>query len=435
MLLIISFYPVFFENGILRYIRSIEKENLPYSYGIDLNLYQDGFNKTGIIFRTDTIKRFTIGNLLTFKNDEFGLNFFPLVSIGEGKIFPDTKWKGKVCGAIYDGSIFYNNKRLFILFGNTHIHYTTSPISSPILSINTPPLPLLFYNIKIWRLNISQLISNLGYYNGTRLDSTLNPIDSISIYRYLLIHRFEFNFGKIGIGFTEIGIIGREGGIDFYLFNPIGIIYEHQFNFHENSNIFWNFDLHLLYKNIYFYSNLFIDDFQYEYDPWNEPHHFGVNNGILVRLNSKLYSHLEYNIFTRWVYGHFLVYQRYIYNGYHLGIDNSSDFDEFSGSIIYKLEKENYHITFKYRRKGETNPDTPWPVTYDDNNDTLIFPDNNFLSGNIKKRYVLKIGMEKPIKSFFISFETGFIYEERLYPLLNIGIISKLKFKNWRDYE
>ncbi len=436
MLFIISFYPVFYENGIYRYIRTIENENIPYSYGVDIDFYsEDSYNKTGIIFRVDTIKRFTIGNQLLINQNDFGLNFFPLVSAGNGKVFPDTKWKGKLYGAIYDGSIFYKNKRFFVLLGNTHIKYTTAPINSPILSNNIPPLPLLFYNVKIWKMNISHLISNLGLYKGTRLDPSLNPYDSISIHRYLMIHRFEFNFDKIGIGLTEIGIMGRDGGIDFYLFNPIGIIYEHQFNFSENTNIMWNFDLHLLYKNLYFYSNLFIDDFQYEYDPWNEPNHIGLNTGIIGKINRKLYTHIEYNIFTRWVYGHFLVYQRYIYNGYSLGIDNSSDFDELSGRLIYKGEKENYYLTLKYRRKGETNPETPWPVTYDDSIDTLKFPDNNFLSGNVKKRYVFNVGMQKCLNMFYINLETGFIYEEKWNPVINVSLISNLKFKDWRGYE
>uniref|UniRef100_A0A7C4YGH2 Uncharacterized protein n=1 Tax=candidate division WOR-3 bacterium TaxID=2052148 RepID=A0A7C4YGH2_UNCW3 len=434
MLLILSFYPSFFENGLLKYIERMEEKYLPEYFGFDRDFYKVSLNKGGIYGRMDTLKRVSLGDIIIIKENNYAIFFFPIVSAGDGGIYPKKKWKGRLYGAIYDGGIFYENKKFLLILGNTHIKYTTAPLNSPILSNDIPPMPLLFYNFRIWKMNISHLVSNLGFYKGTKFDPSLNPFDSVNLHRYLLINRYEFNFKKFGLGLTEIGILGKEG-MDFYLLNPVGIMYEYQFNFGENINIMWNFDIHLLLQNFYFYSNIFIDDFQYEYDPWNEPNHIGLNIGFLNKIKGNFFWNVEYNIFSRWVYGHFLVYQRYIYDGFNLGIDNGSDFDELSGRIIYKNKKDDYfYITMKFRRKGETNPDTPWPVTYEDG-DTSKFPDNNFLSGNVKKRYVLSFDMKRSFKGFFITSGFGIIYEDKIYPLLNIGILSEIKFKNRRDYE
>ena len=176
----------------------------------------------------------------------------------------------------------------------------------------------------------------------------------------------------------------------------------------SNVNIIWNFDAVLKIKKTILYANLLIDDFQYEEDPWNEPAHMGINTGIIHKINNYTFV-LEYNMFTRWVYGHFYVWQRYTYGNYPLGMEPASDFE----NLIIKIERGILAFDFEYRKKGETSPFTSWPVDYTrPQGSENSFPENNFLSGVVERNASIRLALLKKFNNYELFTQAGVLYSK-----------------------
>ena len=404
-----NFYPFLYDEPLVEFKQWIEQDSISINYGVRLNNPEKNSIQPFVQYISDTLTHTTAGFTGRLSKNNLSIFFTPVVSTGNGRIYPDKKWKNKISGGFINSGINFKTKNLSLLIGNTRVVFTTSPFNSPILSLDTPPIPMLSYTLKFGGLTITQITGYLGFYSGTLYAPDVNPSDTVDINRYLLIHRFSLRpYRNLGLGFTEISIAGYNGGFDPTILNPIGIYYVKQFNLWSNVNIIWNFDAVLKIKKTILYANLLIDDFQYEEDPWNEPAHMGINTGIIHKINNYTFV-LEYNRFTRWVYGHFYVWQRYTYGNYPLGMEPASDFE----NLILKIGRGILSFDFEYRNRGETSPFTSWPVDYTQPQGSgNSFPENNFLSGVVERNASIRLSLLKKFNNYELFTQAGVLYSK-----------------------
>jgi hypothetical protein len=277
------------------------------------------------------------------------------------------------------------------------------------------PLNYLSFTLKKEKFAFIHFISRLEDYDGAEFawdDTTAGELTNLN--RYLGVHRLEIKpVDWFAFSISEVMLIGGEGlGLPFELLTPLTIYYVEQHNRRRNTNILWNIDMIALKGRFIYYFGLFIDDFQYEADPWKEPNHIGLYCGIQSKdfplENSEVF--VSYNLMTRWVYDNIRVWQRYLEKGMPLGSSLGCDYDKFTFKYLHNISDFKLGAMFSYTRRGENRITTPWPVnTYAGASSENEFEGTNFLTGTIEKRLTLA-----PIVKYKELFEiiSGFSYYE-----------------------
>jgi hypothetical protein len=389
----------------------IYQRRVSLPYGIS-PLFEDS-NKIDLSFYSvvDTVNYVQFCPTFKFRFKEWGAEVSPYGRLGGDNFYPDRKKFG-VYADFIRGSIFYKNNNILFSFGKDLFSIGPAFYDNPMLS---PNIPLNYFSLtfKNSRFSFTQFISRLGNYEGVEYewdDTSAGYLTNVN--RYLGVHRLEMKLADwIAISLSESMLIGGESlGFPFELLAPLTIYYVEQHNKGQNTNILWNFDILAVRNKFLFYFDLFIDDFQYEADPWKEPNHIGIYLGVQSKdflfNNSEFFA--SYDLMTRWVYDNILVWQRYLENGIPLGSMLGSDYDRFTLKYLHTVAAFKLGCMVSYARRGENRITTPWPV----NTRVGASPENeftgmNFLSGTVEKRATLAVIIKY---RNFLELTSGFSY-------------------------
>jgi hypothetical protein len=409
--ILIGYFSVLIDEPNIRWQRWIEQGEIELPYGFS-PLFEDTNNIDISLYSVvDTVNFVQFCPTLKYRFGEWGGVVSPYVRWGGDYFYPRKKKFG-VYADFPRGSIFYKNDNILFSFGKDIFSLGPAFENNALLSSNIP-LNYLSFTIKTSKLAFTHFLSRLDDYEGVEYqwDDTSSG-SLINVNRYLGIHRLEIKpLSWLAFSFSEAMLIGGESlGLPFELFTPFTIYFLEQYNQQENTNIFWNIDLVATRGKFLFYLDLFIDDFQYEADPWKEPNHIGFYSGVIgkdiVVDNSEVLVY--YNLMTRWCYDNILVWQRYIDKELPLGSMLGCDYDRFVFKALYPIVSFKAGVMISYTRRGENEISTPWPVnTAHPASPENEFDGTNFLTGTIEKRYTFA-----PILKYedFIEFATGLTY-------------------------
>jgi hypothetical protein len=366
--------------------------SLPYGF---LPLFEDS-NKIDISLYSvvDTVNYVQFCPTLKYRFDKWGGEVAPYGRLGGDHFYPRRKKFG-VYADFIRGSIYYKNDNILFSFGKDVFSIGPAFYDNPLLSPNIP-LNYLTFTFKNSKFAFTHFISRLGNYEGVEYewdDTSSGYLTNAN--RYLGVHRLEIKLADwLAISFSESMLIGGESlGFPFELLAPLTVYYVEQHNKRRNTNILWNFDLVAVRGKFLFYFDFFIDDFQYEADPWKEPNHIGLYAGIqgkdLLGANGSQ-ALISYTLMTRWVYDNIRVWQRYLDNEMPIGSRLGCDYDRFVLVYLYPVTSFKLGGKASYTRRGENKITAPWPV------DTRVGPSSeneftggNFLSGTVEKRLTL----------------------------------------------
>ncbi len=390
---LLGYLSVLLPDPSIRYEKWIDQGKISLPYGI-LPLFEDT-NKIDVSVYSvlDTVNYVQFCPTLKYRLDNWGGEIAPYGRLGGDYYYPRRKKFG-VYADFIRGSIFYKSDNLLFSFGKDVFSIGPAFEDNPLLSPNIP-LNYLAFTFKNSKFSFTHFISRLGNYEGVEHewdDTSSGYVTNVN--RYLGIHRLEVKLADwLAISFSESMLIGGESlGFPFELLAPLTIYYVEQHNRKQNTNILWNFDAVAVKSKFLFYFDLFIDDFQYEADPWKESNHIGLCFGLQSKdfpLNdSEVFA--SYDLMTRWVYDNILVWQRYLESQIPLGSMLGCDYDRFTFKYLHTVAAFKLGGTASYTRRGENRITTPWPVnTRVGASAENEFEGTNFLSGTVEKRLTL----------------------------------------------
>jgi len=392
-ILLLGYLSVLMPDPSIRAQKWIDNRELTLPYGF-LPLFEDT-NTVDISFYSvvDTINYLQVSPTIKQRFGKWGGEVSPYLRWGGDSYYPRRKKFG-VYSDVIRGSIFYKTDNLLFSFGKDVFSMGSAFENNAFLSPNIP-LDYLSFTLKKPKFAFTHFISRLEDYEGVELawkDTTSGEVTNVN--RYLGIHRLEIKpMDWFAFSVSEVMLIGGESfGFPFELLTPLTIYYVEQHNRNRNTNILWNMDLMAVKGNFLCYFDLFIDDFQYEGDPWKEPNHIGLYCGIQSKdfpfKNAEVL--VSYNLMTRWVYDNIRVWQRYLEKDMPIGSSLGCDYDRFILKYLHNITDFKLGIMLSYTRRGENLITTPWPV----NTNAPASPENefegtNFLTGTVEKRLTL----------------------------------------------
>jgi len=342
-----------------------------------------------------------------------------IFKLGNSPQYPLIKWENKIAGDWSELYLEYRKKDFSVLLGRWHNKWGYSDRYSLVLNDTLPARNGFWIRTKIDRLSFEYFVSSESSFKVDKaivprnLTDTLKPGEIIQ--RTLIGHRLEWSTSKIGMYFAEIAYCPSEGYLPNpkYL-NPFFLYFLFQFNDAQlnsgigvDANIIWDLGAFVKFKNVRTYGELLIDDFQYEEVPTKEPPQIGFLVGIDYK-NSNFAITAEYTRIWAWTYLHENPWERYETLGYPLGHPYGPDFDELFFRIKKNFGKQfltlNWEIS--YRRKGEPNMETEWPVA--PQGDWNEFPPgSDFLWGTIERVLINKVKVTFKINAFKINCGLG----------------------------
>lgn len=393
LILLMGYLSVLMPDPSIRAQKWIENREITLPYGF-LPLFEDT-NTVDISFYSvmDTVNYFQVYPTIKQSFVKWGGEVTPYLRWGGDSYYPRRKKFG-VCSDVIRGSIFYNTDNFLFSFGKDIFSMGPAFENNAFLSPNVP-FDYVSFTLRKTNFSFTHFISRLEDYDGVEYawnDTTSGEVTNLN--RYLGIHRLEIKpMSWLAFSISEVMLIGGESlGLPFELLTPLTIYYVEQHNRKKNTNIFWNIDLVAVRGRFLYYFDLFIDDFQYEADPWKEPNHIGFYCGVLSKdfpvKNSEIF--VSYNLMTRWVYDNIRVWQRYIEKGMPIGSSLGCDYDRVALKYLHKISSFKFGAMISYTRKGENRITSPWPV-----NTTVgasldnEFEGTNFLTGTVEKRLTI----------------------------------------------
>lgn len=409
--ILLGYLSVLLPEPSIRGEKLIDQGKVSVPYGIS-PLFEDTNNIDVSIYSVvDTVNYVQFCPTLKYRFDNWGGEIAPYGRLGGDNFYPDRKKFG-IYADFIRGSIYYRNDNILFSFGKDVFSIGPAFYDNPLLSPNIP-LNYLSFTFKNSKFSFTHLISRLGNYAGVEYewdDTSSGYVTNVN--RYLGIHRLEIKLAEwLAISLSESMLIGGESlGFPFELLAPLTVYYVEQHNRKQNTNILWNFDILAVKNKFLFYFDLFIDDFQYEADPWKEPNHIGICLGVqsedFLFNNSEFFA--SYDLMTRWVCDNILVWQRYMENGIPLGSMLGSDYDRLVFKYLHTVALFKVGCMASYTRRGENRITTPWPV----DTRTAASPENeftgvNFLSGTVEKRTTLAAILKY---KYFLELECGLSY-------------------------
>ncbi len=393
ILLLLGYLSVLLPEPSLRNEKFIDSGEISLPYGIS-PLFEDT-NKINISVYSvaDTINYVHFCPTFKYRSGKWGGEVAPYGRWGGDNFYPSREKFG-IYSDFIRGSMYYKNDNILFSLGKDIFSIGPAFENNPLLSPNIP-LNYLNFNFKSSGFSFTHLISRLSDYEGVEYawdDTTAGYLTNVN--RYLGMHRLEFKLCDwFAFSFSEVMLIGGESlGFPFELLVPFTIYFVEQHNKAQNTNIFWNFDLVATRNNFLFYFDFFMDDFQYEEDPWKEPNHIGLYSGIQGENfpwdDSEIF--ISYNLMTRWAYDNILVWQRYLERGMPLGSMFGCDYDKFVLKYLHLLGDFKLGGMTSFTRRGEGRISTPWPVnTREEASPDNEFTGANFLYGTVERRLTL----------------------------------------------
>jgi hypothetical protein len=220
--------------------------------------------------------------------------------------------------------------------------------------------------------------------------------------RYLSLHHFGLDLRRfLKIGFTEA--ILWSGSLEPLYLNIFLPFYLSQWGLDRDDNIMWSFDLQLHILNSIFYSELLIDDYMYEDDPY--PDKLAYQVGLKSLLWKSLVAKLNYTRVDKWVYTHHEEQNTYERSGRCLGFPSGNDVDQLTFTLKYvEWHGMSPHISVGYVRKGEGSIYVPYEIEGGPINPP-------FPSGEVERTFEMKIGTDyNLIRNFYLMVDIGKTY-------------------------
>lgn len=395
ILLLLGYLSVLLPDPSLRGEKWINHGEITLPYGISPLFEDTNRIDVSIYSVADTVNYVHICPTLKYRSKKWGGEVAPYVRWGGDNFYPRREKFG-VYSDFIRGSMYYKNDNILFSFGKDIFSVGPAFEDNPLLAPNIP-LNYLNFNFTDARFSFTHLISRLSNYEGVEYewdDTSAGYLTNVD--RYIGMHRLEFKLCDwLAFSLSEVMLIGGESlGFPFELLIPFTIYYVEQHNRIQNTNIFWNFDLVATQKSFLFYFDFFMDDFQYEEDPWNEPNHIGLYAGLQSKdflwHDSEIF--ISYDLMTRWVYDNILVWQRYLENEIPLGSMLGCDYDRFVLKYLHTIGDFKIGGKTSYTRRGENTIFTPWPVnTRAIASSENEFTGTNFLYGTVEKRLTLAV--------------------------------------------
>ena len=216
---------------------------------------------------------------------------------------------------------------------------------------------------------------------------TLFTIIDAAEQRYLAQHRIGLNLkGFLKLGFSEAILWGNT--LEPVYLNFLFPYYISQWGIDRDDNVMWRIDGQIRLFNILAYTDVLIDDYQYEDDPDRPyPHKLAFTVGMKTVLAHSFLFKTHYTRVNKWVYT-----QRYPINVWHrnnrpLGNPLGNDADELRVSVTY-FSAYDVHpfVTLSHIRKGEGSIFLP----YEEEGGSIHPP---FPSGTVEKRIEFSVGV------------------------------------------
>lgn len=350
--------------------------------------------------RYDTVKVVRVKPTLFYESPAFTVFMQPVVKFGEDSLPPSNQFMDLFSSDYERAYIRYHTKNVNAFIGRERFVLGPSPRYNLLLSGYSAPMDWFHFSFSTEVLKFSYYLSRLDDMYTKPLEYVGDTItEYIQASRYLSIRRLDFSPTEwLNVSFSEAATFGGEHyALSVYHFNPVILLHTYQYNWDEDANLFFHIDARVFLKNLSFYAALLVDDFQLEEDANNEPHHLGFNCGIEFAdfLNfQKTFWIIEYTALTRYMYTHFVPYQRYYYVNTPIGSHYGPDYDELYTKFIYHIRpKVDLYAEGSYARKGETTIANPWPIPERPRQQGTFFPADNFLSGIIQTSFDVGIGV------------------------------------------
>lgn len=391
--------------------------------------------KTGVEFKyeRDTLNLLSIKPYVSFDTSGFSVIFQPNLKFMDTSLPPKNLFKNIVGMNMQTGYISYENSLFFAGAGKRTIRWGegVSPLLlSGYLPVNNITYGLKYKNIK---MTCAYLLLDRMY---TTQNDVVGDTSTVKYYfsRFISAHKIEFLIKKTKLALSEVALIYYKNGehLPIQFLNPLNVMYVLQWNDPDEgntipTNLFWDLSLEQQIKNHSLYMELLIDDFQYDNPPgdMNEPNHLAFTAGDSFDISGFDIT-LEYSLATRWVYGLYAPAGRYTAYGFPLGTEEGNDFDRVYLNINRRIG--NYSVYFKgfYKRKGEGTLDKMWPSGGGFREEE--FPNDNFLSGNVKYYICPKIGFGYVTKTIGLNIEGGDLCQIEVDNTITVYSILRIDF-------
>ncbi len=353
-------------------------------------------------FGIDSINVLIPSGFITYEKSPVSIVLEPTAKFGENDVWPKEKFKDKFAADYKRAFIRFANPKFSGIFGRERFALGPSPRYNLLLSGYSPPLDGGFLSYEEEKFKLSFVFSRLEDIKGEILNFVGDTVhtDTANSSRFISIRRIDFlPKDWINVGLSELAIYGGPDGFpSLYYLNPIAMSYPYEYVHSDaNHNIFWDIDFKLDLRNFSLYGEFLMDDFQYGKDEQGEPNHIGFLMGMELADPLKLkntFLWIEYARTTRWVYNHFVPWQRYEYLDYPMGHPQGPDFDELFAKITHHLNPEwDFYGKFSYTRHGAGKIDDVWPIPESPRDTTTYFPENNFLLSPVDTYFDLRTGI------------------------------------------
>lgn len=360
--------------------------------------------------RHDTVDVVRLKPALFYEWSSFSVFMQPVVKFGKDSLPPFNEFMDLFSSDYERAYVRYRTEHFHAFIGRERFALGPSPRYNLLLSGYSAPMDWLQYSFNTDYFKFSFYFSRLDDIFTKPLEYVGDTItEYIHASRYLSIRRLDFSPTEwLHFSFSEAATFGGEHyTLSVYHFNPIILLHTYQYNWDKDANLFFHLDARLFLKNFSCYAALLVDDFQLEEDPNNEPHHLGFNCGVEVAdfLNfQKTFWMIEYTALSRYMYTHFVPYQRYHYVNTPIGSHYGPDYDELYTKFVYHMNsKIDLYAQGSYSRKGETNIENPWPIPEVPRQEGTFFPADNFLAGIVQTSFNVSIGVRFFHRQLFFS--------------------------------
>ncbi|MCK4330068.1 hypothetical protein KAX02_09525 [candidate division WOR-3 bacterium] len=362
----------------------------------------------------DTINTARVKVNIFYEDEYFNLFLQPIFKVGKDSLHPRKLFKDIVAADYERAYIRFSPGDFNLLIGRERISLGPSPYDNLLLSGKGIPLDMIMGSYESHFFKLTMLFSRLEDIYDKEVDFVGDTTTyKTNQFRYITIKRVDFSLKDLfewagldlthfvdamSLGFSDVCVFGGENVFpDLYYLNPLTLGYLSQWTRGDDSNTLWCLDGRIDFRGLSFYAQWLIDDYQYSKDINAEPNHTGWNLGIQSAdpfglKNSFITA--EYSRVSRWTYTYFRPVGRYNYYELPLGHPDGPGFDKISFRTVYHLNR-NWDIIsrFSYRRKGETNIETLWPIPEMPRVPGTFFPDNNFLSGVVERSMDFRFGL------------------------------------------
>ncbi|MDO9575445.1 MAG: capsule assembly Wzi family protein [bacterium] len=401
----------------------------------------------------DTVNTARLKVNIFYENEYFGLFLQPVFKVGKDSSHPRKFFKDIVAGDYERAYIKLSPGNFDLLIGRERVALGPSPYDNLLLSGKGIPLDIIMGSYESHFFKLSMLFSRLEDIYDKKVDFVGDTTTyKTNQFRYITIKRVDFSLKDLlewagldfprfvdamSCSFSDVCVFGGKYVFpDFYYLNPLTLGYLHQWTRGDDSNTLWCLDGRIDFRGLSLYAQWLIDDYQYSEDPNAEPNHTGWNLGVQVADPlglERTFFGFEYTRVSRWTYTYFRPIGRYNYDGLPLGHPDGPGFDKISFRTVYHLNRSWDIIgRFSYRRKGETDIGTLWPIPEMPKVPGTFFPDNNFLSGVIEKSTDLRLGVrffnlprlttEVLVGYTFINNYHHIANETKWFPSVRVGV-------------